>query len=578
MADNSLPFLPDELLKIVLTNVPFKEWLGCCVVSTWFNATCVSLTQHLELSESLMWRHEDPVHKWLANHGQQVTSLCISHLQKRVEPALLPCPNLRQLILDRPSFLEQLDAHNGHPGLLQSLTQLTYLELSCGLPLEAREVSSLSSLVQLQHLDLYPGLRAPTCTLSGSTLPRLMQLTNLRAKLTADTLGQLGTLSALQELHLSADNHTPIGPSMVPGLAFPASLKTLLLLSRVDTRTFSAVPAGLKHLQVECDVEGPADGPDSFIACMSQLRQLTCLEVVTNSAVSAFWPVAGPAYTALTASSKLVSFYLRADLPEGVWSHVFPATRSLPHLTHLHLSGGTISQYWVRPGPPFALADLRSLVDCCPSLRQIGHITLHTPGCGLHVGELRRLTALSRLVVNMANARAVVVGGAHAEYPAVAALQELADFTQLRYLCVTMDSAYEYLTVGRLLPLTRLTALTELQFLCPPDGSNQLDSPPRSPGSEGHDDEEGDRPLDLHLKLGGQEVWLQLLECCAGDDDPSAVLCSLAHQLAEQRALVADQERRVSWRLRHQEQQIQSQQAQLQEMQAQLEALKQQRQ
>jgi hypothetical protein len=236
----------------------------------------------------------------------------------------------------------------------------------------------------------------------------LTQLTYLRAKLTTGTLGQLGTLRTLKQLHLSADNHTPIGPSMVPGLAFPASLKTLLLLSRADTRAFSVVPTGLQHLQVMCYMDGRADGPDSFFACMSQLQQLTFLYLVTNSAVGAFWPVAGPAYTALTASRKLVSFYLRADLPAGVWSHVFPATHSLPHLTHLHLSGGTISEYWVRSGPPFCLADLRSLVDCCPSLLEIAHITLHTPECGLHVRELRRLTALSSLVVNMANGRAAV--------------------------------------------------------------------------------------------------------------------------------------------------------------------------
>jgi hypothetical protein len=235
----------------------------------------------------------------------------------------------------------------------------------------------------------------------------LTQLTYLRAKLTADTLGQLGTLSALQELHLSAEDPTcttPISPSMVPELPFPASLKTLLLLSRADARLFSTVPAGLQHLQIKCDMDGPADGPESFFACLDQLQQLTCLEVATDSAVSVFWPVVGPAYSALTASSKLLRLEVCANLPAGVWSHVFPATHSLPHLTHLRLCGGTVSHFWVGFGPPFGPADLRSLVACCPSLCDIDFITLDTSSAGLHVRELRRLTALSRLSSQFLNA------------------------------------------------------------------------------------------------------------------------------------------------------------------------------
>lgn len=149
----------------------------------------------------MMLRHEDLVIKWLSAHGKHLTRLQISHSQS-VQPALLPCPNLRQLTLDRPSCWEQLDTHDGHPDLLQGLTKLTYLALWCGTPPHAREVSSL---VHLRHLDMYPReckSELWRATISGATLSCLTQLTYLRAKLTAGNLGQLGMLSTLQELHL----------------------------------------------------------------------------------------------------------------------------------------------------------------------------------------------------------------------------------------------------------------------------------------------------------------------------------------------------------------------------------------
>lgn len=88
----------------------------------------------------------------------------------------------------------------------------------------------------------------------------------------------------------------------------------------------SLVPKGLQSLWIECQVEGPTDGPRSLLSYLAQLQHLTNLSLELPGPN---WPHPGPAYSALTASSILKSPYMFTP-PVGVWSHVFPAGRVLP--------------------------------------------------------------------------------------------------------------------------------------------------------------------------------------------------------------------------------------------------------
>ena len=338
------------------------------------------------------------------------------------------------------------------------------LELQCGIidaPVRSAVLDgSLSSLVHLQSLSIIPvaqqgfDIRMYTVGgLSGSTLPHLQHLTYLNVhSLDVVNLMQLHALTNLQSLDLMvADDTTIIGPSCLPGLTFPASLKTLFLLSRVEPEVLSLLPTGLQELQVSCTVGGPVEGPGSFLHGMARLQHLTSVILLGHGTV---WPPPGPAYSALTASSKLVDIHVTDSyLPLGVWPHVFPAGRTLAHLTSLVLRG--LEDYGgsyvgnVRTSPQWGAADTSSLVSCCPSLCDLKRLPLQP---GLHVSELHKLTALTGLCVQCKSA-----GMPHM---VAASLQGLASITQLHNLTVSTDCAE--LTMAHLLPLTSLTALTVL--------------------------------------------------------------------------------------------------------------------
>jgi hypothetical protein len=131
-----------------------------------------------------------------------------------------------------------------------------------------------------------------------------------------------------------------------------------------------------------------------------------------------------------------------------VWPHVFPASRKLLHLTRLWFGDELFSQHDVLPSS-WGAADLSSLVSCCPNLQVIDCMSLLH---GSHVSELRKLPALTNVCVAYADGE-------------MAALQEslngLAAVTQLKDLCITQSR--DDMTVAALLPLTSLTALTNLE-------------------------------------------------------------------------------------------------------------------
>jgi hypothetical protein len=211
----------------------------------------------------------------------------------------------------------------------------------------------------------------------------------------------------------------------------------------------------LQDLWIECDISSPAEGPGSFLSGMARLQHLTRLHVQPQWDLELEWPLAGPAYSALTVSSNLVSLELHnLRLPdECVWQHVFPAAHKLPQLTCLYIDDGY--RAWGALPPPSAwdAADVSSLVGCCPNISSVDTITLQH---GTHVSELQKLKGLTDLCVYYCIDSVTAFEQS---------LKGLAAVTQLRRLHVSLDS--DDLSAASLLPLTRLTALTQLQCYGP---------------------------------------------------------------------------------------------------------------
>jgi hypothetical protein len=270
---------------------------------------------------------------WIADFGQFLTRLDLSHFPQPLQH--LPCPNLLELKL-YGCDVQLGPAADGTPGVIHGCTKLTKLDLDSNI-IDAPEgtvVDSLSCLVHLQHLEaegMWDILRSYKFGgLSQATLPRLNHLTQLAFKsLSKENLGQLGGLTNLHELFLPAlEDGSAAGPSSVPGLVLPASITKLGVAGKAEASILSLVPVGLNSLTVNGSVVGPAEGCGSLLSYMARLQHLTHLQVFTSD-----WPPAGPAYSALTASSSLVSLCVdHLTLPAWVWPHVFPASCKLPHL------------------------------------------------------------------------------------------------------------------------------------------------------------------------------------------------------------------------------------------------------
>ena len=539
--------------------VPLKDRLNsCCLANSRLHAAAVAATQDIQLSG----HHVNSGLQWLPHYGQHVTCLELSQIS---QPLLqLPCPNLLQLSLTKCS-VQLGPAADGTPGVIQGCTKLTRLELLCNIieAPEGVELDSLSSLVHLEHLVMrpktYPDLQSYSIAgLSSATLPRLTYLTHFTARsMSIQNLDQLGGLTNLQELYLSVhDGSIAIGPRSVPGLVFPAMLRKVELGIKVEAGILSLVPDGLQDVFLaDPQVEGPVEGPWSLLSYVGQLQQLTRLALLVDD-----WPAPGPAYSSITASSSLVELGLpQVNLPASVWPHVFPPTCKLPHLTLLIFNDELEGQK-----APWGAADLSSLISCCPNLCMIAGMFLQH---GSWVSELHKLARLTDMFL---------------EYPASdsAALADsllgLAAVTPLQNLAIQLQQ--QHLSMGSLLPLTSLTALTSLECyyevppgsetellclevsiivhiasgLCIPHGQVQL----VLLTSDAAFARKRSRLSWLRAQYwcfsvlqatSAPDVWLQLLERCAADPDcqPTA-LRSLAEQLAEQKALTAQQQHQLA--------------------------------
>jgi hypothetical protein len=480
---SGLASLPDEILKLVMQFVPLKERLTtCCLVNSKLHAAAVAATQELQLcygtwtsagDSKVAEQHYDHFFEWLLLHGRYLTCLHLTSFWRDWQPLQqLPCPNLLELEVCDCGELQLLTAGD-RIGVSQCCTKLTSLVLVGADSISdfpsGAVLDCLSSLVHLQHLHLLTSGEGNDDHyiggLGSATLPRLTLLTYLDVMcLSVENLLQLGLLVNLQDLHLFTNSAVAVGPGSVPGLSFPSSLTKLDLSltwqdglhAKVEAGILSLLPTGLQHMDITCPVDGPVDGPGSFLSGMARLQHLTELSLETKDGLN--WPPLGPAFSALTASSKLCSLMIvEPKLPRGVWSYVFSATHKLPHLTSLCVNynmGGIYWSDWGNPVLPSAwgAADVLGLVSSSPSLFAIDHMSLQH---GAHVSELHKLTSLYQLNVSYGLGSIPDFEGS---------LKGLAALTRLRHLALSLDS--QELTVACLLPLTNLTALTE--FKCWP--------------------------------------------------------------------------------------------------------------
>ena len=351
----SLTSLPEEVLKLVMQHVSLKERLSsCCLVCRRLHAAAVAATDALvlvkpdNLQSAIPHPCAESAKYWITHYGQHLRTVHLGGFAMKL--LQLPCPNLRQLQLGSGCSV-QLEPSSSYPGVMQGCTNLTRLELQCQLS-DARgavyvgPVDGLSSLMHLQHLDVQARKDAwrPYALggLSHATLSRMQHLTYLRFhSLDVGNLLHLSALTSLQVLHLDVvfAGAIAVGPRSVAGMKFPASLKVLCLLCPIEAAILSLVPTGLQDLQLDCDVEDEDEdsGPGSFLSCMARLQHLTSFVMVPDGGAmngGRGWPLPCPAYSTLTASSSLVRLQLH-NPPGGIWQDVFPATRTLPHLTSL---------------------------------------------------------------------------------------------------------------------------------------------------------------------------------------------------------------------------------------------------
>jgi hypothetical protein len=484
--------LPDDVLKIIMQKLPLTDRLGrCSLVSQRLHAAAVAAMERLVLDSQNCYCIKGGLHgvrprdktfavQWVCNHGQHLTSLEFWSWPLLLRE--LPCPNLLELEIVR-GRVQLGPTADGYPGVMQDCTKLTHLKLSCEFSDEPEDgLIDLSSMVHLQHLVVSP---EDGKGLSVATLPRLQHLTHLYVfHISTDNLLQLSCLTNLQFLDLTAVSDAAGRPFSISDMVLPASLKQLELREWMDAGVLSVVPTGLQDLQFMCSSVDLAEGPCLWLSSLGRLQQLTRLEVIPQMAITSpqlDWPAVGPVYSALTASSNLVCLEINDhsgySCPDGIWQYVFPASRKPPHLTRVDLFEVVDAPHSCMCVPSWRAADLSRLVSCCPGLCDLATLPLQLEGS---VSELHKLSALTRLVMfyDPINTDSDNSDDDFDNSDDIMNFQEcvggLAVVTQVRHL--ELKRVSQAITPGSLLPLTRLTALTELAINWVPDVNSEGDA------------------------------------------------------------------------------------------------------
>jgi hypothetical protein len=171
--------------------------------------------------------------------------------------------------------------------------------------------------------------------------------------------------------------------------------------------------------------------------------------------------------------------------PKRVWQYIFHTGCKLPHLTQLQLLDDDADWFDVPHksmcSPSWCATDLSRLVSSCPSLCDVSILPLQL---GPHVSELRKLTALTRLgLFHDSHGGGSPDEDGRFDFDGFdKSVRGVATITQLRHLKVKHVS--QHIKLGSLLPLTSLTALTEMLVCWVPDKRSEI-------GSDDEDDEDG---------------------------------------------------------------------------------------
>jgi hypothetical protein len=131
------------------------------------------------------------------------------------------------------------------------------------------------------------------------------------------------------------------------------------LLRHLDLKYYSCVMGARSH-DTQCGnvVIAP------LLAHLKHLQQLTYL-VVSHTLLTIEDDSPLTTYSTITASSKLRHLDISgSSLPLGVWQHIFPAGRQLPHMQSLNISRIWQPQHMWHTAPEGS-----RLVSCCPSLQ-----------------------------------------------------------------------------------------------------------------------------------------------------------------------------------------------------------------
>ena len=350
---------------------------------------------------------------------------------KREEPpshaAGLYAPGTR-LVLQHCAICLQSMA--GLPGLLHGLKHLTHLSLHFSTVLDVNGLNSLSSLAalpDLQHLSLGAlldgqgqGLRQLE---APDLLPKLSKLTYLevskRLVLSVPSMQQLSCLSDLQTLILHFRGNSEVSTAALGALfhcprlqrmdlshpGVPIDLSTAPFLQQQPSALLQFKLAHgaldmhalgratqLQHLELNHVQLLPAGAATALLSLLPALQQLQHLRL---GFLQCQWPPISAQYSAITASSRLMHLELSGCLlPAGVWQHVFPAGRTLLHLSsvllgHVGVRTTTASQ------PALAAGDVAQLARCCPGLQELQLWRQLQPHADLE--GLQQLPELTRL-------------------------------------------------------------------------------------------------------------------------------------------------------------------------------------
>jgi hypothetical protein len=324
-------------------------------------------------------QHANDVLLYLGKHGSHVNSLKLHRLQGEwlILQQLPPSLQLHSLELQRwrvqllPSNASQgvMAAAAGSPPLkqlrLSACTLLDGVEGLAAAPVQLRALEHLM-LREIHDSATYNWFCFPT-----GVLQHLQQLTYLELAIvilqgpdpTSPALQPLTALTRLADLRLSAHIFAlSVTARMLSGMCH---LTRLVLQGVVFESDALVGKTKLQHLALSTgSLSGGAAGLASMLDNMQPLQQLTHLSVYSTLHTSTA-PAA--AYSSLTASSKLQHLNIsRCTLPAGVWQHLFPAGRQLPHLRTLDLSHNKQPTGDTAPAP-----QVGPLVSCCPGLQRL---------------------------------------------------------------------------------------------------------------------------------------------------------------------------------------------------------------